>query len=91
MDIFDRAPCFDPYHTRTNDVCKTCDRPTPGFIEWEGKYSALKESHADEIKQFVDAAEKVEKADELASTTMLKLACVFVLKSLEAHRKVSGS
>ena len=39
---------------------------------------------------FVDAAEKVEQADKLSSTAMLKLACVFVLKTLDAYRKRSG-
>ena len=42
-------------------------------------------------EKVVEAAEKVKKADELGSTPMLKLACVFVLKALEAYDKERGS
>ena len=41
MDLFDRAPCFNPYHERDNSRCYVCKRPTPGFPEWSGKYDAL--------------------------------------------------
>lgn len=41
QNIFDRRPCFNSSHTRTDEVCLDCHRPTPMFPEWDGKVSAL--------------------------------------------------
>lgn len=44
MNVFDRAPCFNPYHLRDDETCIVCDRPTPWFHDWSGREDSLRES-----------------------------------------------